>query len=165
VADETASSVAAPIKATTADAAAAHPLAGMSPAEVVQRAKDLGVKTQRDSLVLWSGLEDGVAASKAFANKFGGQTLEMTPGGNWLNEMNLFAGETSPFTRAEASQIWSEVSEEAARQASGQVRSVLGQVRPTSVYRTVELPTLLENSAVTGVDPIYIQPRFKAGSF
>ena len=58
----------------------------------------------------------------------------MTQGGKWLNKMDLFRG-NSPFTKNEALQIWDNVSTKTIHQASGQVRSVIGQVRPDSIYR------------------------------
>lgn len=144
----------------------AHPLASMSAREVIELAADRGLRTPRDSLILWSGLgRDGVARSQAFAREFGGMTLEMTLGGKWLDRMDLFNPATSPFTASEARAIWGDVSGRMVGQASGQVRSVLGQVRPDSVYRTFELPALRENPAILGLDPLQVRPMLKANGY
>lgn len=142
--------------------ASTHPLQGWTPQQVVDYANSLGVQTDRDSLILWSGLgpgDEGIVRSQAWANEFGGTTLEMTPGGSWLNSMDV-GGEGSPFTRAEAIQIWDEVSRSAVQQATGQVRVTLGWVQENSTYLRVEVPALQANPNITSVDPIYLKSKY-----
>lgn len=54
-------------------------------------------------------------------------------------------------------QAWQSISTELAKNASGDVRVVLGsQVRPQSIWELFELPALINNSAVQkviGIDP------------
>ncbi len=83
----------------------------------------------------------------------------MTPGGEWLNKMDLF--ETNPpFSLNEAGDVWASVSKSLTQQASGQVRALLGQVRPQSIYASQEMGELLMNSRVLGVDEVYLVPKF-----
>ena len=86
----------------------------------------------------------------------------MTSGGRWLNELDLF-GLASPFSQIEARQIWSNVSTRMIQQASGQVRSLVGAVNPSSVYR-VEQSELLMNNKILGLDELNLRPRYGFGN-
>jgi len=147
--------------------AAPNPLQGMTPADVVNHVQALGLQTATDEALFWSGLgagKTGVTGSQAYAAQAGGRTLEMTPGGKWLNDMNdLLYSRTSPFTPPEVNQIWRTVSRLFAEQASGQVRVLQGQVSPTSVFRTIESPALQANPRVLGIEHIQLKPRYTFG--
>ncbi len=140
----------------------AHPLESMSPADVIKQVQSLGVQTERDELLLWSGLgrgREGIIRSQTYAVQNGGRTLEMTPGGQWLDKMDLY-GANSPFTQTEADHIWGSVSRSLVEQASGQVRALQGAVRPSSVFRNIELPALQNNTNITGLESLYLKPRY-----
>lgn len=63
-----------------------------------------------------------------------------------------------PFARAEPDFILAQASELLVSQASGQVRSVLGEVRPKSINLNNEKPGLQLNGSVTGLDSLYLRP-------
>lgn len=152
----------APVVGGVANGTSLHPLQGLTREDVVQAVQVLGVKTERDSLLLWSGLgpgDQGILRSQAYAAEFGGTTLEMTPGGSWLHSMDLF-GKSSPFTRLEAKKIWGDVSEMTAQQASGQVRVAIGWLQEGNIFEKIELPTLRANPNVTGIDVFYLKSKY-----
>jgi YD repeat-containing protein len=145
---------------------AKHPLDGWTPEQVVQYVNQLGLKTPRDQLILWSGLgrgDEGVRLSQEYADLNGGMTLEMTRGGKWLHKLDLFDAK-SPFTPQEATEIWANVSRKMTQEASGQVRALLGQVRPRSIYTSQETLELYDNPKVLGVDEVYLKPKFQFGN-
>lgn len=74
-------------------------------------------------------------------------TLEMTPGGKYLDEQKLFE-QGSPLTPAQATQVWSRLSQRYAQQAAGDVFCFVTGARPTGVFTTVELPELKKNRKV-----------------
>ena len=153
------------LRASAASGGVAHPLAGMAPTDVINSVQQLGLQTGRDELLLWSGLgrgREGIIRSQEYAAQNGGRTLEMTPGGKWLDSMDLY-GAHSPFTRSEADHIWGSVSKSLVEQASGQVRALQGQVRPTSVFRQIELPALQANPNILGLDPVRLKPAYQFG--
>ena len=150
----------------TVNAIPKHSLKGLTPQQVVQKVNQLGLKTPRDQLLLWSALgrsNSGVVLSQEYAALNGGMTLEMTQGGKWLDQMDLF-GANSPFTRAESRQIWEKVSTNMIQQASGQVRSLIGTVHPSSIYRAEQME-LLMNKDILGLDELNLKPRYGFGNY
>ena len=139
------------------------------PQLVVRQAESRGLATPRDALVLWSGLgDDGVVVAQAWARANGGMTLEMTPGGRWLDRLDLFGagGKSLGITRLEAAEIWEQVSANAVGQGSGQVRVLLGNRYGagrglwSSVYWRVEMPAMVTNPSITGIDEIQLLPKY-----
>jgi hypothetical protein len=103
--------------------------------------------TATDSAVFWSGLgEDGDGIAASYAAENGGTTLEQTEGASELPEY-------SPDDAASVA-AWRAASESFARGASGNVRVLLGDSRPDSIWNTVELPTLQANPAVSSISAI-----------
>jgi len=127
----------------------------------MEQASRRGFVTGESEALFWSGLgrgNAGVLRSQRYALENGGRTLEMTGGGKYLDDLNLF-GPNSPISRAEAELVWAHASREFARGASGQIRAVTGSVRPNSIWRRVELPELMSNPRVWGIDELNLLPR------
>lgn len=114
----------------------------------------LDFSTPRDGAVFWSGNNMQRAQDWATAN--GKSTVEMTPGGRYLNDLDLF-GKGSPLTPQQAGEIWDIASNKFSNQASGDVNVFSTGAKKMNAWgnmRTwwrVELPNLLRNSRVTSI--------------
>lgn len=77
-------------------------------------------------------------------------TLELTPGGKYLDSLKLF-DEGSPLTGPQAAEVWSRLSQRYAQQASGNAYGFVQRARPGSIFSTVEYPALQSNPNLTNV--------------
>ncbi|WP_448630738.1 hypothetical protein [Cellulomonas soli] len=112
--------------------------------------------TEPDTAFFWSGRtgdgHDIGEFSEAFARQRGGITLEglMSDRGIELPEWD--------FEDAESVRLWTEASGHYAEAVSGEVRAVIGtNLRPGSVWETVELPRLARSPAVARI--VQIDPE------
>jgi hypothetical protein len=111
--------------------------------------EQLDVTTAINKSVFYSGPGNRKQA-EAYAIAEDKTTLEMTPGGKVLDDLKLFE-QGSPLTPAQATQVWSRLSQRYARQAAGDVFCFVTGARPTGVFTTVELPELKKNRKVGNI--------------
>ncbi len=88
--------------------------------------------------------------AEKFAQAKGKFTLEMTPGGKWLDQQDLF-GPGSPLTRAEGRLVWAKLSERFAVNASGEVNAFAFGAKSTSIFEVTEYPTIKASKKVQSV--------------
>ncbi len=74
--------------------------------------------------------------------------LENTPGGEWLDDENLYEN----FDQNVADQLWEEASEKYASSATGEVNTFVVGAHEDRIFRDTELPALLENEKVTAIN-------------
>ena len=90
------------------------------------------------------------ALAEAFATANGKTTLEMTPGGAWLDSQKLFEdGSNLSFDQART--IWSVLSQRYAESASGTAVGFVEGAVPEGIFNTVEYPALQANPNITNV--------------
>jgi hypothetical protein len=113
------------------------------------------VITNPGEAIFWSGRTNGVGGMQTAADvarNSGGKTLEQL-----IESRQLTMPAYNPNNPASV-QAWQDISTELARNASGEVRVVLGNsVRPQSIWEVYELPALKGNTAVTrivAIDPL-----------
>jgi len=87
--------------------------------DLLRQVRRADFSTPRNGAVFWTGFHEGnQSAAMGWAEANGKFTIEMTQGGKWLNDLNLF-GPGSPISSAEADMIWREASKMFAGGASG----------------------------------------------
>lgn len=112
-------------------------------------AQTLDVSTAENGSVFYSGAGNRALAEE-FAVSNGRTTLEMTPGGSWLDAQGLF-GPSSPLTPGEATQVWSTLSGRFAAGASGNAVGFVEGTRAGGIFNSIEFPALLDNPNITNV--------------
>ncbi len=119
-------------------------------ANYMRQAQTLDVSTAPNTAVFYSG-PGNRALAEGFATANGGTTLEMTPGGAWLDQQQLFNTAQSGLTTEQASQVWSTLSQRFAHGASGNAFGFVNGARAGGIFNTVEYPALLNNPNVVNV--------------
>ena len=115
--------------------------------------EDIQLTTEPNTAYFWSGMgEDGAGIAASIAKKNNGATLEMTI------DRNAIKIPKWDFDNPDSTKAWQAASESFAKQASGEVKVVLGRnVSPHSIWATQELPLLMKNQNVTKI--IKIDPE------
>ncbi|MDD2402727.1 MAG: hypothetical protein PHD60_11110, partial [Clostridia bacterium] len=90
--------------------------------------------------------------AESYATRTSKTTLEMTPGGKWLDDLKLFENPEIELTPKQSMEVWSRLSERYAQQASGAVTAFSKSARPLSIFNTVELPALRSNTNITHIN-------------
>jgi hypothetical protein len=135
--------------------------------QYMERVKELDVSTGRDQAVFYSG-NDPVFADKAntdqhvvenykMANRYaemtGKTTLEMTPGGQWLNENENDPYKNPNLTEEQAKEVWTSLSQRYAEGASGEVVA-FSRLLDTDPIWEKEKELLKQNPDVTKIDEV-----------
>ena len=119
--------------------------------------ENLDVSTGKNSATFYSGKGNRELAEE-FANMNGKTTLEMTPGGKYLDDLKLFE-DGSPLTKEQSVDVWKRLSERYAENASGTAFGFIEGAWEGSIFNTIEYPTLLKNPNIDNI----ITDFFKRG--
>lgn len=86
----------------------------------------------------------------AWAEANGKYTLEMTPGGEWLNKLDLY-GPNSPITSLEVDHLWRAASSQFAKSASGELNAFTAATlfNREKIFYGIEMKQLSKNPNVT----------------
>lgn len=130
-------------------------------------ASTLDVSSKENSVVVYSisFQPTSVNRDKAFAyvkKNPGHMLIEHTECGAKLVEMGFESAKT--LNKDEIMTIWSEASRRFIAAASGNVTAFVDGADPRSVFRTVELPNILQNKKITtinGIDKFLFARQFE----
>ncbi|MCP3139896.1 RHS repeat-associated core domain-containing protein [Pyxidicoccus xibeiensis] len=110
----------------------------------------VNVSSPRNGAVFYSAPGARARAESFVAEHPGKTTLELTPGGKWLDDKHLFA-KGSPLSPTQSLELWKTLSERFANGASGVSIGFVEGASKGSIFNTVEYPALLRNPNVTNV--------------
>lgn len=119
-------------------------------------AETYDVTTAPDTLVLFSTSfqNDETNRQKVLEyvkSHYPAVTIEDTPCGNALKELDLFAP-NSGLTQEEAYQIWGIASTRAVLKAKGNITAFIKNAHPLSTFCQYELPTILLNNDIKTIN-------------
>jgi RHS repeat-associated protein len=103
----------------------------------------LDFSTPANGAVFYSGPGQGARAA-AFAERTGGMTIEMTPGGQQLMADPAFQS----LSQAQQDLIWQNASSPFAQGASGEINAFIRGANPSRTFRTIEEPILNQNQNI-----------------
>ena len=103
----------------------------------------LDFSTGANKAVFYSG-PGNRARALAFADRTGAMPIDLTPGGKYLNSLNLY--DTLPAAQADA--IWSQASRQFAAGAEGKINLFINGARPDRVFHTIERPLIEANPTI-----------------
>ena len=111
--------------------------------------KDEQLITEPNTAYFWSGNSNGIGGkdfAREYANKNGGTTLEKLMDEQGITMPNWNVNNPASL------QAWRSASSSYARQASGVVHALIGsKVNLNGVWRTIELPELINNPSITKI--------------
>ncbi len=109
---------------------------------------ELDVSTEANTAVFYSGRGNRTMAED-FAVSNNKTTLEMTKGGKYLDDLNLFNNDK--LLDGEATIIWRRLSQRYAENAQGNAYCFVRNSKPESIFNTTEYPALTNNKNVTNI--------------
>ena len=125
------------------------------------RSDDFDVSCPHNGAVFYSNHRfDGGHLNRNSADDLGLTRLEQTDGGRWLQAQKTYEsletldGQPTLWTRPDADSVWSEASTKFARSVSGNVTTRVIGAEPDTLFRSKELPALLENQKVTSINGV-----------
>ena len=120
---------------------------------IMRQVERLDVSTPPNGAVFWKGYTQGnQTAAMQWARQTGRSTLEMTPGGQWLDSLHLYEP-TGPLTRSQADAVWQRLSQRFAAEAQGEATVFLERTsfNPGSTFDGTEWPALYGNPQVSRI--------------